>query len=51
MELGAQQLPLIDLLRLARQRRKAEPAAAAWAEQQLRASGPVITQVGGWLAV
>ncbi len=47
VQLSPQQLPMLDLLRLLRARRKTEPAAAAWADQQLKDNGANLDKVGG----
>ncbi len=45
--LGPQQLPMLDLLRLMRLRRKYEPTSAQWADDMVRNSSAVIPQVRG----
>ncbi|KAJ9528804.1 hypothetical protein QJQ45_000051 [Haematococcus lacustris] len=45
VELGPQQLPLVDLLRILRQRRKAEASTQAFVTDKLREASAIITQV------
>ncbi|GFH20197.1 C2 domain-containing protein, partial [Haematococcus lacustris] len=45
VELGPQQLPLVDLLRILRQRRKAEASTQAFVTDRLREASAIITQV------
>jgi hypothetical protein len=45
IELSPQQLPLLDIMRLLRQRRKTEPGAQAFVTDQLKAASAVLTQV------
>lgn len=46
IELSPQQLPLLDILRLLRQRRKVEAGAQLFVTEQLKAASAVLTQVG-----
>ncbi|KAL6754122.1 hypothetical protein V8C86DRAFT_385072 [Haematococcus lacustris] len=45
VELGPQQLPLVDLLRILRQRRKTEASTQAFVTDKLREASAIITQV------
>jgi hypothetical protein len=45
VELSPQQLPLLDIMRLLRQRRKVEAGAHLFVTDQLKAASAVLTQV------